>query len=196
MRQLIHIPKTGGTSFYLFLVRWYPEHFQEFMYRGQPPHELKAAFVPHPLAIVRDPLERVLSLYRYWRSGSDMFPEPCRSNASFSSFLSEVNIFNVWKTYIGPEHLLPQTYWVSPESYGKTILVRYESDLGRAAKSLLSHLGLPDPMEPLPRANVTIDQDPVEVSDSDMETILQRYGTDFILWDQANEHPELFEKVI
>jgi len=196
MHQLIHVPKTGGTSLYVFLVQMYPEHFQEFMYAGQPPHELKAKFVPKPVVIVREPVDRLFSMFRYWRSGSEMFSGEKRLDMSFSSFLDEVNVFNIWKAYIGPEHLLPQTYWISPDSYKKTILIRYREDLDGPMRELVRHVGLPEPEEPLPRLNVTLDREPPEVSDADMEKVFQRYKTDFILWEMANKRQDLFEKVI
>jgi hypothetical protein len=194
--QLIHIPKTGGTALYVFLQRVYPEHFEEFMYPGQPPHELKANFVPNPVVIVRDPFERILSLFRYWKSGSEMFSEGDRSAVPLSSFLQEVNIFNVWTGYTGPEHLLPQTYWVSPESHRKSIVIRYREDLDSSMRELVDYLGLAEPEESVPRMNVTLNREPIEVSDADMKVIRFRYATDFLLWERANKHPDRFKKVI
>lgn len=197
--QLIHVPKTGGTAFYTFLQENFPNVFREYMYEGQRPHELKAISVKNPIVIIREPFERIFSIYRYWRSGSEMFlrnlKEP-KSELSFCEFLDDVNIFNVWSSYIWVDHLLPQCYWLGPDDYSKTIVIKYRKDLSACMGALLEYLELEVPEKTIEKVNVTLDCFDYEISQTEKQKIIDRYDCDFELWNNLCSNKSMFRKVI
>jgi Sulfotransferase family len=197
--QLIHVPKTGGTALYNFLHDNFPEVFFEYMYEGQRPHELKAMSVRNPIVIVRDPLERIVSVYRYWLSGSEIYKEKdgdTKRELSFSEFLDDINIFNVWSSYVGAEHILPQSCWMDPASYSKSIVIKYRKDLSSSMGALLEYLGMDIPDGHMTRINITSNSEEVKITDEDRQKIMERYWCDFLLWHDMNNSKEKFKKVI
>ena len=169
------------------------------MYAGQRPHELKAISVQNPIVIIREPYERIFSVYRYWRAGSEIYgrkPKESKPELSFSEFLDEINIFNIWSSYIGAEHLLPQSCWLSPDAYSKTIVIKYRNDLSASMGSLLEYLGLGVPDKVMCKMNVTLDSSQIEISQNEKQKIIDRYWCDFVLWYDLNNKKEKFKKVI
>ena len=173
--------------------------FQEYMYEGQRPHELKAISVQNPIVIIREPYERIFSVYRYWRAGSEIYgrkSNESKPELSFSEFLDEINIFNIWSSYVGAEHLLPQSCWLEPAAYSKAIVIKYRKDLSASMSSLLDYLRLSVPDRVVPKMNVTLDYSQIEISQNEKQKIIDRYWCDFVLWHDLNNNKEKFKKVI
>ena len=192
--QFVKIPKTGSTAFYSCLSANYPEVFVETMYENQPPHELKANSCPSPIVIVREPVERIVSIYRYWLSGSEMFNDVKRE-MSFSEFLDSINIFNIWTSYTWVEHILPQIRWIPPEAHHKTIVIKYKNDLTGSMNLLLGYLNLP-PIATVPKINISNNKEEIEIFEKDLIKIRERYSQDFLLWEEIKQCSNRFNAVI
>ena len=197
--QLVHVPKTGGTALYNFLHDNFPDVFREYMYEGQRPHELKAMSVQNPIIIIREPFDRIASVYRYWRCGSEIYNEKdggTKRELSFSEFLDDINIFNVWSSYVGAEHILPQSCWMDPTSYSKSIVIKYRKDLSSSMGALLEYLGMNIPDEQMSKINITSNSDEIKITDGDRQKIIERYWCDFMLWYDLHNNKDKFKKVI
>lgn len=195
--QLVHIPKTGGCAFHNFLWDKYPDYFELMG------HEFAVKSSKNPIVIVRNPLDRVSSIYQFWANGSDMFEK--RLELTFQEFLEGANeIINsipldekdLVANHALMLHILPQSRWIEKEDYSKCIVVRYQKDLGKSLENLVDYLDLPPFTEKLKEANVTKDKVEMRFSIQDFKKILNIYAQDFILWQEVAQNPWKFKKVI
>jgi hypothetical protein len=195
--QFVHIPKTGGCSVIGLLIRNYPESIETLG------HEFKVETSENPIVVVREPLDRISSVYQFWNKGSEVFDFD--KNLTFDEFIlgAEDLINSIPKeesdlaTNYGIDlHILPQTRWLDEECYSKTIVIRYEKDLKKSIARLIDFLGLEDRSDDFKTVNVTKDKAEMNFSDEQVKAILKVYADDFRLWRDINRHPEKFRKVI
>ena len=160
----IHIPKNAGTSFI------------ETYCNGRQTGHIPIKFLPPPmrtmsLAIVRNPYERLVSIYEYnrleksyWHSsdGSTKYQEAplykiC-TKLTFEEFVMKLqsvfhrlNMNNDIEGIRWFDHCVPQSYWVT-DDYNNIVvsnIIKYEN-----LKKELLNLGLDKPMK---KVNITAD---------------------------------------
>lgn len=186
MYQFVHIPKTGGCALSGFLKRRHPDLFEEKS------HEFCVASSENPIVVVREPTERALSIYNFSVNGSEMFaPEwSLEKNTSFRQFIDTAQSL-IDSMII---HTLPQSRWLKPEHYGKTIVVKYRKNLVEGVQGLEGYLGLPR-SNYIPKWNVSKNKSQLRLSTYDKEKIFEIYKSDFELWNDLDLSPERFKKV-
>jgi hypothetical protein len=178
----VHVPKTGGTSIEMTL-RESPEqvvggHTTALGYRRKFPEEFRDYFT---FAVVRHPLDRFLSAWRYLRA------RPLNENLK-NVLIHECDTFPNWLTKVREDpallerivHLHPQHRFVCDEGGGVLVdrLYRYEA-LDEAWSDIAGRLGLGT--RPLPRWNCSPTPQVTEIPGFFAEWIAETYAQDFAL---------------
>lgn len=135
--QLIHIPKTGGSTLRHLFRQWSPigNGHETFMDLRDPTSAQEF------FAFLREPLDRAVSLYRFMeQSPHKVFPNKCerlmkemlRFLSGPSEFWEKVNLEEVQATIV---HFMPQTHWLSGATLGIDVrlydFARFESEVAR-----------------------------------------------------------------
>mgnify|MGYP001308426583 CR=1 FL=1 len=61
----IHPTKTGGSA----LEFYFKKNYSNKIYNNG--HSLKCNSSANPIIIIRDPIDRIISMYKYWKNGAD-----------------------------------------------------------------------------------------------------------------------------
>jgi hypothetical protein len=190
----IHIPKNGGTCLH-GLMKDYSDYF---LYQS---HDLKSSHTESPICIIRDPYDRFLSAYQYWRNGPENGPHVnkfrVQKNLDLNEFINRIQedkkILNTAITW--HVHFLPQCNWLSEKDYHKAIIINYQSDLSESIQKLFDYLKIPHNGINLPKINVTKSKD-TQLTEYAKCYIEATYREDFELINKIKNEPELFRKVI
>lgn len=192
----VHVPKTGGTAieqaykphlrfgdvvlaaWRVSLDNWYEEHLGI----GKHAHAARIAAHMGPerfrqvlsFAILRDPLDRMVSYYRWIRSyeHAGEIEQRLQAHETFDAFVEA-----------GCEHLAPQSDMVCDPRNGVpvvAVLAPYPH-IAQAWREVCLRLGID---APLPVANASVKLR-VEVTDRAREAVARRYATDAALYRQA-----------
>lgn len=193
----IHVPKTGGTAVETFFraagltgyfdppgympVRRYlkvpPAHYDYEMLRRL--FDLDALY---SFAIVRHPVSRMISQYKWSREKSTM--ADALSKTGFSDFLGLMFSEYRKNENLAAGHFKPQARFVG-EKVSKVF--KYESGLGSIIRSVLEDCGFqPQGELTLPRVN-TSSQMNVVPSASDIDLIQDFYAEDFAAFGYERE---------
>jgi hypothetical protein len=196
----IHITKTGGTAVFRFLRKHYSEHINTF--KGRKPHSVRSDWVPKPILIIREPTERFISIYHYWKYGSDLWHRPkdwnpaVKSIHEFTQKLKSGEPMRLNHSFTWKEHFLPQSAWIKPWNYNKTIVLKYNKDLNNSVQELIKYLDIPVKDIEVPKQNSTSKKEEINLVDDDYIFLRQRYREDYDLWHDVNNNPNKFLKVI
>jgi Sulfotransferase family len=204
----IHIPKCGGSP----VEEYFERHYSDRIFGTT--HKWSCQKDNNPIVIIREPIERFISLYHYWKNGShgrnsrnQEFTEKY-GNYNISDFIAafkrcipaikgnymhELSVGFTWRV-----HFFKQVYWIPPEYFANSIVIRYSNDLNDKIHQLLTYIEVEDKGIPLPKTNTTRKKEGEEVviSDEDLAWLKEWFKEDFILWEAANNLPQLFKKVI
>ena len=191
----VHTPKCGGLSMRKFSKDSPIKGFDKI-------HRLTCKNGVNPIIIVRDPIDRFISLYRFWKNGSsDVFKKKYASKHTVKEFIDCMKAKRM-KSLVQTGgtmrcHFQTQTCWIQSDTYARAIVIRYQKDLGPSITKLFEYLGMPLPSEEYPRVNESIrGSESVDLDEVDIAWIHEYYAADFVLWDLVNNHPEQFRKVI
>ena len=195
MYQFVHIPKTGGSALQSLFRK-------EEMIQTGPFHNLRCAYTYYTyIAVVRDPVSRFISIYRFWKYGTKKYNRDHHFTSKFKNFTIK-DFIEGFKTdprmfvysHTIEDHFRPQVYWVPREFWANTVVVRYQHDLTPSIQKLFEYIGTSSNIE-MERKNVSLGA-PETLDEIDLAWIHEYFRADFELWDAVNEHPELFKKVI
>lgn len=197
---IIRPTKVGGTAVSNYLITNFVNLFQinYFIHDDTCTNENK------PIIILRDPVSRFISTYKYWKNGSKENIRPPEFIEEFKEytikdFINLIKIQDHPKIYSGffwSKHMEHQTYWLKPNVYNNAIVIKYCPDLKYKLNDLLEYLKLPQTGVLLEKENVSIETENIELDEDDYEWIYNEYMDDFELWDKVNNLPELFKKVL
>ena len=205
MYTFVHATKTGGTA----VEQYFKEHHPTSV--AGTGHLHKCGRAPMPIIIVRDPEDRFVSMFNYWRNGAESgkyvrdpsWSPPCRTISDFIALFKQQDPALVKKKlctgYTTKLHFVEQSYWIEPQDYSRTIVIAYDKNgMDDKIRKLLLHVGLPPVGLPLPKVNVTKRSPPeaLVLSDDDRAWIRSEFKNDFRLWHLANKHPDRFKLVV
>lgn len=226
--QFVHITKTGGTALdrhfaqyyskYIETDHWLYRHDQfENKFRGHyrfwvevgnweekcyyypREHRTTTRKTTNPIVVLRDPFDRLLSCYMYWKHGSELHPSQAYQKWSLEYYL--VNILHnkhadlktekIWEA-----HYKPMVDWIFPEDYAKTTVVMYNDDLNVVLKPLLNTLNIPFQNKSLTKINKSNKHCNITWTSTTKALVRKIYAEDFELLQTVQTHPEQFAAVI
>jgi len=199
--KFIHIPKTGGSAVELY-IKPYDETIIGFG------HDNICSHNENPVVIIRYPIDRFLSMFYYWKYGSKTEPYTrdqvwLKKYKSFTikDFISlfETKSFkNLYNGFTWDQHFMPASHWLDEESYSKTTVILYDTNLQEKINTLMEYIELPDfkKEKELRRVNVSRKDQIVNLDMGDIEWITRYFKEDMDLWKKLHSSPALFKKVI
>ena len=188
----MHVPKTGGIAVETFLK-------DKPMFKLFPDaHHLTVCHARDPsLIVIRDPVDRFVSQYNFWRHGSEF--AACKNAedngftiGDYTEFIRGGNTEHLHRDFSGEIHYAPQTRWISPNTYKNTHVIIYDAEkLASKVYAVLDLVGCPYERN-FPVKNVTAKKVVEEVN---LEWLREYYKEDFELWRLLHEEPEKFKSV-
>ncbi len=116
----IHPTKVAGSAFITYFSQYYPNLI---LSKG---HFMKCYECIQPIIILRDPIDRFLSMYKYWKYGAkdgahqrtNDFIQKMK-NVTLKDYIQFVKTQNIilFTKFTSKEHFMPLTYWISPNDY-------------------------------------------------------------------------------
>lgn len=196
----IHIPKCGGTAVENYFLRYYSDRITGTT------HKWVASETNNPIVILRNPVDRFISLYHYWKNGSHGRNS---RNQDFTQRYGDFTIKDFIQLikdrkerdlvvgYMWRVHYHPQINWIPKETYKHAIIVTYVNDLDHKIKQLLEYCNIPYNGIKLERSNITRKKEGEEVilEQDDHDWLQEYFKEDFELWENAFMQPEMFKKV-
>jgi hypothetical protein len=197
----IHITKNGGSAIELYFFR----NYKDYIFGTT--HKWTATKDNNPIVIVREPYERFISMYNYWKNGShgrNSRPQDFNDkygNHTIKDFIQMIKDNKSQELVIGfmwREHYKPQVAWFPQETYENAIVLIFVEDLNEKVQNLIDYLGIPNKNIPLERYNITRKKEGevVVLDEEDKAFIREKYKDDFVIWDNVLNHPEMFKKVL
>lgn len=205
----IHIPKCGGSS-----VETYFENNYSNYITGTT-HKWVCEKDNNPIVIIRNPIDRFISLYHYWKNGS--YGRNSRTtefiekygNCTIKDFIKIYKentdaiknncMHELVNSYMWRIHYFPQIYWINPSFFLNSIVIIYTDDLSDKIKLLLEYLNIENKGIELTKSNITRkspEESNIILDEEDSNWIREHFKEDFDLWNKANKFPELFRHVI
>lgn len=198
--NFVHPTKCGGTAVEDFLHENYQQYFQLIKGHGQ-----TCLNHNNPIIIVRDPIDRFKSIYKYWKYGSDKFMRRKEFNDKFGNItikgfiqlLLQNKTDALYKGYTWDLHFKPITHWIKKTKLSNIIILKYQKDIDSSVQKLLQTLNIETVPKNVSHVNITqkIDEK-ILLDKQDIAFIQYYYQSDFELWDKINNQPELFRHVI
>lgn len=202
MFTFIHPTKSGGTA----LERYFEAHYKEYIVGKT--HGNKCSPTNNPIIVLREPIDRFISMYKYWKKGSKDIKPYQRSNEfvskygnytikDFINLLKDNAKVDLCVSFTGNLHFVPTTHWIAKTPLDKIIIILYIKNLDIKMTHILKNLGVPDKKIPLGIVNESIGSDEdVILNEEDLQYINERFKDDFDLYEKAQTQPELFRMVL
>jgi hypothetical protein len=197
----IHPTKTGGTACETF----FQEHYSEFI-KGSG-HDNKCTNENNPIIIIRDPIDRFISMYKYWKYGSldiDKFKRSVLflqnyNNYTIKDFIQLIKNKqhgDLYQNFTWDQHFEPITKWINSTNYANIIVILYTKNLNEKMNKLLGALNIVNKHIELPIINVSNNKENIQLDDNDILFVKSYFVDDFKLYDDIKNRPELFKYVI
>ena len=195
----IHPTKTGGTP----CEEYFSNHYSNYI-TGQFHYNL-CNNSNNPIIIIRDPIDRFKSMYKYWKNGS-IDTKYKRSNTfknkykdhdikKFISLIKNNSINDLHQDFTWDQHFHPQIRWINNTDYSNIIVIKYEKNLNKKINQLIDYLKIPNKNIELPIKNISINLD-ISLDNDDINFIKTRFEKDYELIEKINQSSELFKKII
>lgn len=203
---IIHPTKVAGSAFIKYVEAHYPKNFR---YNG---HEFKASQTMNPIVFIRDPYDRFISMYKYWKYGSLDYHDHKHSEThlintqkynikDFIQFVKNKDVILI-TPFTSHTHIRPQSWWISEDDYQKSIIVYYDkNEMEEKVFYLLNYLEqlkiLMNKRVPFQKINVSNsnNNEKIILDEEDKKAIEQIYKADFELISKIKMYPQMFKKV-
>lgn len=193
----VHPTKCGGTSIYDVLKKYYSKYFILNL------HNTICNDNNNPIILVRDPIDRFKSMYKYWKYGSEKYS---KRTPRYQSYIKNMNIKNYIQlikikspllnnTYTWDKHYAPITDWIKVSNYNKLIIVRYCKDLNLPFQKMINAFNIPNLNILIPHSNVSKNKEQIILDDEDLQFIQEYFKKDYELIELINTNPRLFRGV-
>lgn len=186
----VHPTKTGGTTIARFLKDIPGVQATDRTHSIRVHDVLNDTDDGRCLVVLRDPLERAKSMYRYYRNGSDIFdPKRKESPLPFDTFWATIGAGKdpiLPNVYMWDAHIRPQTWWIEPkhiEDPRVHVVLNNETSLRESLFRHLDALSIPYDPDTWTSVNVSTYRDPIHVSEATMRVLKMLYQSDFDLWN-------------
>lgn len=197
----IHPTKTGGTACESFFHRHYSEYI-----KGQG-HNNKCTNDNNPIIIIRDPTDRFISMYKYWKYGSfdidkykrdDEFKNNYKNYTikDFINLIKNKNHNDLYQNFTWDQHFHPIVKWIDNTDYNKITVILYERNLNEKINKLLDMLKIKNNGAKLPIINVSDNKENIQLDNDDIIFIKTYFVDDLKLYDDVQNRSELFKHVV
>jgi hypothetical protein len=194
----IHPTKTGGTACETF----FHEHYSEFI-KGEG-HDNKCTNDNNPIIIIRDPADRFISMYKYWKNGSEKYKrnDEFKNNYKKYTIKDFINLIKngekneLCKDFTWVQHFHPIVKWIDKTDYKKIIVIQYDNNLNEKINKLLDVLKIKNKNIELPMINVSENKENIQLDNDDIIFIKSYFVDDLKLYHYVSKRPELFKHVI
>lgn len=196
----IHPTKTGGTACENYFSNYYNNYIVGIG------HDHKCTNTNNPIILIRDPIDRFISMYKYWKNGA--VDTIFKRNENFINKYNEVNIKKfiellqnnpkeLYYEFTWDVHFAPQVNWINNTDYHNIIIIKYAKNLNKKINHLITILEIPNKNIELNLLNITKNTDESICLDiDDIHFIKDFYKKDYELIEKINNNPELFKLVI
>lgn len=201
----LHPSKTGGTMLERYCSKHYAHHISGTCHDNGSWTVIDAGKTPFML--VRDPVDRVRSLYKYWKKGgnSEYYRKdprniPPHSIGKFVDLIRTEKWNELCNWYMLKALYRQQTWWLKEEHWQYTHMGMYsKTELGKVVTDMFIKMGLMCKEEPpcdLPVVNQSkqIDES-LDLTEEDLAWIKCRYRDDYKLLNAMMKTPEKFKSV-
>ncbi len=203
---IIHPTKVAGSAFIKYVEVHYPNNFR---YNG---HEFKASQTMNPIVFLRDPYDRFISMYKYWKYGSLDYNEHKHSEThlintqkyNIKDFIQLVKKKDpiLITSFTSYTHIREQSWWIEEKDYHKSIIIYYDkNEMEKKVFQLFDYLeqlnickNLKIPFQKINVSNLN-HQEKIVLDDYDKKEIYEMYKSDFDLISKVKEMPYLFKKI-
>ena len=196
----IHPTKCGGTALEL--------HFQKYYssYIHGTGHNNIASSRNNPIIVIRDPIDRIISMYKYWKNGAtdtkykrdNQWLEKT-ADISISEFIDMIisKDRRLKTNFTWEAHYASYRKWLNPRIWKNTIVIVYKSNLNESMHKLLKLLNIKHKNETLPIKNKTKSlNENTKLTVNDMKRLKQYFEYDFELFDAILNQSDKFLYVI
>ena len=198
--SFIHPTKCGGTAVENFLLKHYSKYFNIKSH-----HTLTCNNYNNSIIIIRDPIERFISLFKYWKYGSEIF---IRDNLflekyknisikNFISFITENKTNTLFYSFTWDKHFQKMTYWINNTDYKNIIIIKYKNDMNDTIQKMLRIFNIPKLVNnKVEKCNISNNKEQVILDQEDIKFIHTFFKEDFDLIHLINTQPKLFRAVL
>jgi hypothetical protein len=198
--SFIHPTKCGGTAVEIFLLKNYSKYFIM-----QTHHLLKCNNYNNPIIIIRDPIERFISLFKYWKYGSEIFIRDKiflekYKNISIKEFISlikENKTNTLFYSFTWNKHFQKMTHWINNTDYKNIIILKYKNDMNDTIQKMLHLFKIPTIVDKkVEKCNISKNKEQIILDEEDIDFIKDFFKEDFELIHLINTQPKLFRAVL
>ena len=200
---VVHPTKCGGTSINSILKKYYSNYFIVEKDEIGKIHETICRDNNNPIILVRDPVDRFKSMYKYWKYGSE------KHNQRTPKYKSQIKNMNIKhyihliknkspllnNSYTWDKHYAPTTDWIKVSNYNKLIVVKYCKDLNISFQKMINAFNIPNLNIPIPHSNVSKNKEVIVLDEEDLQFIQEYFKKDYELIELINTTPRLFRGV-
>jgi hypothetical protein len=197
MYNFIHCTKSGGTAFNECIIRNYSNYI-----KGNN-HSVLCENNNNPIIIFRNPIDRFISMYKYWRNGSNKWGFKqnrleLNKNITIKDYINFIkcNDKTLMTSYTNDLHYKPTSYWINNTEYKNLIIITYDNDLNIKLRRLLRHLNIPKLNVSVEKVNVSINDENIILDKEEIKFIKTYFSEDFKLMNFIVNKPEVFKMVI
>jgi hypothetical protein len=192
----IHPTKSGGTS----VADYFEKNYKDYIKGNN--HANKCNNNNNPIIIVRDVKSRFLSMYKYWKNGSELYRDNKKNNNNISILqfieLLKSNKKQLFNSYMWDVHYDNTENWINNTDYKNIIIIKYDKDLNQKIQRLINILRIPNKNIPLIKKNISkpINNESELNNPIVIKFIEEYFQKDIELINKIENNPELFKLVI
>jgi hypothetical protein len=192
----VHPTKCGGCAVEDFLNENYSDYFST---EG---HYNKCEFNNDSIIIVRDPVDRFKSMYKYWKYGSERHQSNKEhvekyKNINIKTFISMIqnNSHNLITKFTQDIHYKPITYWINT-NYKNIIILKYKKNLNDTIQNMINKIHIPIKVNKIVKhTNISKSKEEIVLDNEDLLFIKKYFISDYHLIYIINKHPKMFRGV-